>query len=177
MFEPWVGKFPWRRKWQPSPVFLPGKSHGWRSPVGYRPWGREELDTTEQLHFTSLHTVKGFGVVNKAQIYVFLELSCFFYDPMYVGSLTSDSSAFSKSSLNIWKFLVHIFLKPHLENFEHYFASVSCIAVDSLPTELSGKTMCMYVYTHTHIIYIRRWLNQYLDKISALSYSQKHYPQ
>ena len=71
-----------------------------------------------------MHTVRGFGVVNKAEVYVFLELSRFFYDPMDVGNLTSGSSAFSKSSLNIWKFSVHILLKPGLENFEHYFASM-----------------------------------------------------
>ena len=69
--------------------------------------------------FVVIHTVKGFGIVNKAQVNVFLELSCSFYDPMDVGNLTSGSSAFSKSSLNIWKFMVHVLLKPGLENFEH----------------------------------------------------------
>ena len=58
-FDPWVRKFPWRRKWQPTPVFLPGKSHGQRSPVSYSPWGHKELDTTERLHFTSLQTCNG----------------------------------------------------------------------------------------------------------------------
>ena len=71
-----------------------------------------------------IHTVKGFGVVNKAEVDVFLEVSCFFYDPMDVGNLLFGSSAFSKSSLNICKFSVQILLKPGLENFEHYFASV-----------------------------------------------------
>ena len=71
-----------------------------------------------------IHTVKGFGIVNKAKIYVFLELSCFFDDPADVGNLVSGSSAFSKTSLNIWKFTVHVLLKPGLENFEHYFTSV-----------------------------------------------------
>ena len=70
-----------------------------------------------------IHTVKGFGVVNKAEVDVFLEL-CFFDDPTDVGNLISGSSAFSKSSLNIWKFMVHMLLKPSLENFEHYFTSV-----------------------------------------------------
>ena len=74
--------------------------------------------------FVVTHTVKGFGVVNKAEIDVFLELPCFFDDSTDVGDLISVSSAFSKSSLNIWKFMVHILLKPVLENFEHYFASV-----------------------------------------------------
>ena len=71
-----------------------------------------------------IHRVKGYGVVNKAEVDVFLELSSFFDDPADVGNLTSGSSAFSKSSLNIWKFSVHVLLKPGLENFEHYFASV-----------------------------------------------------
>ena len=71
-----------------------------------------------------IHTVKGFGIVNKAEIDVFLELSCFFDDPVDVGNLISGSSAFSKSSLNIWNFMVHVLLKPGLENFEHYFTSM-----------------------------------------------------
>ena len=75
--------------------------------------------------FVVVHRVKGFDIVNKAEIDAFLELSCFFHDPMDVGNLISGSSAFSKSSLNIWKFTVHVLLKPGLENFEHYFASVS----------------------------------------------------
>ena len=74
--------------------------------------------------FAVIHTVKGFGVVNKAEVYVFLELSCFFNDSIEVGNLISSSSGFSRSSLNIWKFMVHILLKPYLENFEHYFASM-----------------------------------------------------
>ena len=71
-----------------------------------------------------IHTVKGFGVVNKAEVDVFLELSGFFYDPMDVGNLTSGSFAFSKSSLNIWNFSAHVLLKPGLENFEHFFDSL-----------------------------------------------------
>jgi len=74
--------------------------------------------------FVVIHIVKGFGIVNKAEVDVFLELSCFFYDPVDVGNLISGSSAFSKSSLNIRKFMVHILLKPGLENFEHYFTSM-----------------------------------------------------
>ena len=73
--------------------------------------------------FVVIHTVKGFGVVNKAEVDVFLELSCFFNDPADVGNLISGFSSFSKSSLNIWKFTVHILLKSRLENVEHYFAS------------------------------------------------------
>ena len=74
--------------------------------------------------FIAIYIVKGFGIINKAEIDVFLEFSCFFYDPMDVGSLISDFFVFSKSSLNIWNFMVHILLKPGLENFENYFASV-----------------------------------------------------
>ena len=74
--------------------------------------------------FVVIYTVKGFGIINKAEIDVFLELSCFSDDPADVGNLISGSSTFSKSSLNIWIFLVHIMLKVCLENFEHYFASV-----------------------------------------------------
>ena len=70
-----------------------------------------------------IHTVKGFGIVNKAEVDVFLELFCFFNDPVDVGNLISGSSDFSKTSLNIRKFTVHILLKPGLENFEHYFTS------------------------------------------------------
>ena len=70
-----------------------------------------------------IHTVKGFGIVNNAEVDVFLERSCFFNDPTDVGNLISGSSAFSKSCFNIWKFSVHVLLKPGLENFEHYFTS------------------------------------------------------
>ena len=74
--------------------------------------------------FIVIHTVKGFGIVSKSEIDVFLELSCFFDDPANVGNLISGSSAFSKTSLNIWMFTVHAMLKPGLENFEHYFTSM-----------------------------------------------------
>ena len=74
--------------------------------------------------FVVIHTVKGFGVVNKAEVDVSLELSCFFHDPEDVGNLISGSSAFSKTTLNIWKFSVHVLLKPNLKNFEHYFATI-----------------------------------------------------
>ena len=85
------------------------------------------------LKFVVIHTFKGFDLVTKAEVDYFLKLSCFFYDPTDVGNLISGSSAFSKSKLNIWKFLVHILLKPGLENFEHYFASVwdecNCVVI------------------------------------------------
>ena len=80
-----------------------------------------------------IHTGKGFGIVNKAEIDIFLESSCFFDDPANVGNLISGSSAFSKTSLTIWKFMVQVLLKPGLENFEHYFTSVcdecNCVVV------------------------------------------------
>ena len=83
--------------------------------------------------FVVIHTVKGFGIVSKAEIDICLGLSCFFDDPKDVGNLISGSSAFSKTSLNIWNFTVHILLKPGLENFEHYFTSVfdecNCVVV------------------------------------------------
>ena len=74
--------------------------------------------------FVVIHTVKSFGIVSETEVDVFLELSCFFADLEDVGNLISGSSAFSKSSLNIWKFTVHVLLKPDLENFEHYFAGM-----------------------------------------------------
>ena len=74
--------------------------------------------------FVVIHIVKGFGIVYKAEVDVFLELSHFFDDPPYVGNMISGSSAFAKSSLSIWKFMVHVLLKPGLENFEHYFTSM-----------------------------------------------------
>ena len=84
----------------------------------------------------AIHTVKGFGIVNKAEVDDFLEVSCFFHDPANVDNLIPGSSAFSKTSLNIWKFIVHILLKPGLENFEHYFTSMwdecNCVVVWAL---------------------------------------------
>ena len=87
----------------------------------------ETASSTNNIVFAAaivIHTVKGFGIVKKAEIDVFLELSCFLHDPVDVGNLTSGSSAFSKTSLNIRKSMVHILLKPGLENFEHYFTSM-----------------------------------------------------
>ena len=79
--------------------------------------------------FVVIDTVKGFGVVSKAEVDVFLEFSCFFDDPADVGNVISGSSVFTKSSLNIWKFMVQVLLKPGLENFVHYFASVDMRAI------------------------------------------------
>ena len=112
--------------------------------------------------FVAIQTVKGFGVVNKAEIDVFLECSCFFNDPTDVGNLISGSSAFSKSSLNIWKFSVHVLLKPGLENFQHYFASVwdECLSSSlsilwyclSLGLELNSESANM---NSLHLIYLK----------------------
>ena len=95
--------------------------------------------------FIVIHTVKGFGIVNKAEVDVFLELSCFFDDPTGFGNLISGSSAFSKSSLNIWKFIVHILLKPGLENFEHYF------------TSMWDECNCAVVWTFFYIAFLWDW--------------------
>ena len=78
----------------------------------------------EEFSTVCFHIVKGFGIVSKAEIDVFLELSCFFHDPVDVGNLISGSSAFSKSNLYIWNFLVHELLKPHFKDFEHYLAGI-----------------------------------------------------
>ena len=95
--------------------------------------------------FVVIHTVKGFGVVNKAEVDVFLELSCFFDDPADVGNLISGSSAFSKSSLNMWKFTVPVLLKPGLENFEHHFARVW------------DECNCAVVWAFFGIAFLRDW--------------------
>ena len=95
--------------------------------------------------FIMIHTVKGFGIVNKAEIDVFLELSCFFDDPADIGNLISGSSAFSKTSLNIWKFSVHVSLKPGLENFEHYFSSIW------------DECNCAVVWAFFSIAFLRDW--------------------
>ena len=106
-------------------VFLTGFSGGWSAGL--------VVPSLEEFSTVCGDLYKGFGVISKAEVYFFLEFPCFFYDPTDVGNLISDSSVFSKSSLNIWKFTVHILLKPGLENFEHYFASMwdecNCVVV------------------------------------------------
>ena len=114
-------------------LFYPS-TWGWRPDFSGGRSGGLVLPSLKNFpQFVVIHIVKGFGVVNKAEVDVFLELSCFFNDPTDVGNLISGSSAFSKSRLNIWKFSVYVLLKPSLENFEYYFASVwdecNCVVV------------------------------------------------
>ena len=104
--------------------------------------------------FFVIHTVKGFGIVNKAEVDVLLELSCFLDDPVDVGNLISGSSALSKSSLNLWKFMVHVLLKPGLENFEHYFVSIIWRIND---WELS---QFYAIYSITTALYYLYWTEQ-----------------
>ena len=110
----------WKK--QPSRLLFPWDSPGQNTGVGSHCF-------LQGIFLTQGITVKGFGIVNKAEVDVFLELSCFFYDPVDVGNWISGSSAFSKSSLNIRKFMVHVLLKPGLENFEHYFTSMGVSAI------------------------------------------------
>ena len=109
-----------------------------------------------------IHTVKGIGIVNKAEIDVFLKLSCFFDDPTDVGNLTSVSSAFSKSSLNIWEFMVHLLLKPGLENFEHYFASVW------------DECNCAIVWTFIGIAFLWHWNENWPFPVLGLKQGLSH---
>ena len=102
--------------------YTPGVGDGQGSLVCLSPWGHKESDTTEQLN--RMDIAKGFSVINEAEVDVFLETSGFFCDPTDIENLICGSSAFSKSSVNIWNFMVHVLLKPGLENFECYFASM-----------------------------------------------------
>ena len=121
--------------------------------------------------FVVIHTVKGFRVVNKAEVDVFLELSCFSNDPADVGNLISGSSAFSNSRLNIWKFMVHILLKPGLENFEHYFISVW------------DEHNCAVVWAFFGIAFLRDWNENWpfpvlwppLSVLNLLAYWVQHF--
>ena len=107
--------------------------------------------------FVMIHTVKGFILLNKEEVDVSMELSCFFGDPANVGNLISGSSAFSKPSLNIWKFTDHVLLKPGLENFEHYFASVW------------AECDCVVVWTFFGIAFLWDWNENWLENGWALS--------
>ena len=128
--QPWRTPFPiWNQSVVLCPVLLLPDLH-----TGFSRGRSGGLVFSSLSEFsTVIHTVKGFGIVRKAEIDVFLELSCFFNDPADVDNLISGSSAFSKTSLNIWKLTVNVLLKPGLENFEHYFTSVwdecNCVVV------------------------------------------------
>ena len=131
--QPWRTPFPiWNQSVVPCPVLTVASWPAYRFLRRQVRWSGIAI-SWRIFQFLVIHTVKGFGIVNKAEVDVFLELYCFFYDPMDVGNLISGSSAFSKFSLNIWKFPVHVQLKPDLENFEHYFPSVwdecNCVVV------------------------------------------------
>ena len=122
--QPWRTPFPlWNQSAVPCPVLTVASWPAYRFLKRQVRWSGIHI-SFRIFQFIVIHTVEGFGVVNKAEIDVFLELSCFFDDPMDVGNLISGSSAFSKASFNIWKFMVHILLKPGLENCEHYLTSV-----------------------------------------------------
>ena len=123
----------WNQSVFPCPVLTVASWPTYRFLKRQVRWSGSPISLSIPPQFVVLHTVKGFGIVNKAEIDVFLKLYCFFDDPADVGNLISGSSAFSKPSLNIWKFTVHILLKPDLENFEHYFSSMwdecNCVVV------------------------------------------------
>ena len=114
----------WNQSVVPCPVLTVASWPAYRLLRRQLRWSGTPIFLRIFPQFVVIYTFKGFGIVNTAEIDVFLELSCFFHDPVDVGNLTAGSSAFSKYNLNIWKFTVHLMLKPGLENFEHYFASV-----------------------------------------------------
>ena len=120
--QPWRTPFPiWNPSVVPCPVLTVASWPAYRFLKRQVRWSGIPI-SWRIFQFVVIHTVKGFGIVNKVEVDVFLELSCFLDDPVDVGNLMSGSSTFSKSSLNIWMFSVHVLLKPGLENFEHHFA-------------------------------------------------------
>ena len=122
--QPWPTTFPiWNQSVVPCPVLTVASWTAYRFLKRQVRWSGIPISFRIFHSFFVIHTVKGFAIVNKAEIYVFRELSCSFDDPADVGILISGSSACSKTSLNIWKFKVHVLLKPGLKNFEHYFTS------------------------------------------------------
>ena len=124
IIQPWRTPFSiWNQSAVPCPVLTVASWPAYRFLKRQLRWSGIPISFWI-FQFVVIHTVKSFGIVNKAEVDVFLELSCFHDDSTDVGSLISGSSAFSKSSLNIWKFIVHILLKPGLKNFEHYFTSM-----------------------------------------------------
>ena len=135
--QPWCTPFPiWNKSVFPCPVLTVASWPAYRFLKRQVRWSGIPISFRIFPQFIVIHTVKGFGVINKAGIDVFLEFSCFLDYPAEVGNLISGSSAFSKTSLNIWKSLVHVILKLGLENFEHYFTSLwdelNCVVVWAL---------------------------------------------
>ena len=144
--QPWHTPFPiWNLTVVPCPVLTVASWPTYRFLRRQVRWSGIPI-SWRIFHFVVIHTVKDFGIVNKAEVDVFLIFSCFFNDLVDVGNWISGSSAFSKSSLNIWKFTVHILLKPGLENFEHYLTSMwdecNCAVVEhSLALPFFGTGM------------------------------------
>ena len=146
--QPWRTPFPiWNQSIFPCPVLIVASWSAYRFLRRQVKWFGIPI-CLRIFQFVVIHTVKGFCIVNKAEVNVFLEHSCFFYDPMDVGNLISGSSAFSKSSLNIWKFMVLVLLTPGLESFEHYFAS------------MWDECNCALVWTFFGIAFLWDW-NEY----------------
>ena len=122
--QPWRTPFPmWNQSVVPCPVLTVASWPAYRFVKKQVRWSGIPI-SFRIIQFIVIYTLKGFAIVNKAERDAFLELSCFFDDPVDFGNLISGSSAFSKTSLNIWKFTVHVLLKPGLDNFEHYFTSM-----------------------------------------------------
>jgi len=143
--QPWGTPFPiWNQSVVPCLVLTVASWPAYRSLKRQVRWSGIPI-SFRIFHCVVIHTVKGFSIVNEAEIDAFLEFSCFFYDPTDIGNLISGSSAFSKSSLNIWKFTVHVLLKPTLENFLHYFSI------------MWDKCNCVVVWTFFGIAFLRDW--------------------
>ena len=165
--QPWRIPFPiWNQSVVPCPVLTVASwpAYKFLKEADQVVWYSHLFQSFPQ--FIVIHTVKGLGIVNKAEIDVFLELSCFFDDPADVGNLISGSSAFSKTSLNIRKFMVHILLKPGLENFEHYFTSVW------------DECNCAVVWAFFSIAFLWDWNENWQGNISCkdeLDKGQKWY--
>jgi len=172
--QPWHTPFPiWNQSVVPCPVLTVVSWSAYRflrmSGISKVVWYSHLFTNFPQ--FVVIYTVKGFGIVNKAEEDVFLELSCFSDDPMDVDNLISGSSAFSKSSLTIWKFSVHALLKLHLENFEHYFAS------------MWDDGNCMAVWTFFGIAFLMDWNENWpfpvlwplLSFLNLLAYWVQHF--
>ena len=143
--QPWLTPFPiWNQSVVPCPVLTVAFWHAYKFLRRQGRWSGISI-SLRIFQFVVIHTVKGFGVVNRDEVDIFLELSCFFDDPVDVGYLISGSSAFSKSNLNIWKFSVRVLLKPGLEDFEQYFSS------------LWDECNCVVVWTFFDIVFLWNW--------------------